>query len=80
MRASCNVGRRRAEGGVAGSKSGQLRLYHQHIPYDVLTDFQGGDMVNCLVLWGKVLASGGDGGQLLLRWPTLIEGLISVSE
>ena len=55
-------------------------MYHQYILYDVLTDFQGGDMVNCLVLWGKVLASGGDGGQLLLRWPTLIERLISVSE
>jgi hypothetical protein len=29
---------------------------------------QGGDMVNCLAACGDSLATGGDGGQLLIRW------------
>ena len=29
---------------------------------------QGGDMVNCLAVWDNLLVSGGDGGQLLLRF------------
>ena len=31
---------------------------------------QGGDMVNCLAVWDNLLVSGGDGGQLLLRFLT----------
>ena len=34
----------------------------------VSADKQGGDMVNCLAVWDNLLASGGDGGQLLLRF------------
>ena len=29
---------------------------------------QGGDMLNCLTLWKDSLVSGGDGGELLLRY------------
>ena len=36
----------------------------------VNADTQGGDMVNCLAVWDNLLASGGDGGQLLLRFLT----------
>ena len=34
----------------------------------VSLDTQGGDMVNCLTAWDNVLVSGGDDGQLLIRF------------